>query len=164
MSDRSREVTDEETRALIERLAPLGGLHDGSEGYCVFCGGLADHAPDCPWVEARAILSRAPSSRSGDVGEAARGITDEMCERLAAHMHWTHEPYPNPEGGGHDGYRARCHAPGCDWQGELFPPGQDGKHAARVEALTHGEGPTEEGIEKAREALRSALSTGKEPE
>lgn len=57
-------------RALLERLAPPVPLTDGEFGYCVHCERglhpshahgmagrhLADHEPDCPWLQARGLL------------------------------------------------------------------------------------------------------------
>lgn len=54
---------------LLERLAPPEPMNQDEQGGCVWCGGAVDgsmyatadpkdHAADCPWVEARALLAK----------------------------------------------------------------------------------------------------------
>lgn len=49
-------------RELIARLAPEQGIVQDEQGGCVWCGAgdswirLPEHMPDCPWLEARAIV------------------------------------------------------------------------------------------------------------
>jgi hypothetical protein len=68
---------NEETRLLLEALAPYSPINQDEQGGCVWCGGgepgrrysnayryLTDHDHDCPWLQARQAL--------GDVIPAAR--------------------------------------------------------------------------------------------
>lgn len=68
----------EDVWALLARLAPEEPYNEDEQGGCVWCGGPwnrkykyagedpADHAADCPWVAARALLA----SLGGDGGAA----------------------------------------------------------------------------------------------
>lgn len=58
----------DDVRELLERLAPEEPMNQDEQGGCVWCDGTggtpygyagtdpSDHAPDCPWVEARRLL------------------------------------------------------------------------------------------------------------
>ena len=60
---------DDQTRELLERLAPHDPINQDERGGCVWCASgepgvrysyaeryLTDHDHDCPWVQARQLL------------------------------------------------------------------------------------------------------------